>query len=626
MAVLTKVEAKSPKGRLFLGGIILALTIGGAGMVYPFLLMFSGAMRSNMDASDMTVVPKYFRDDAELVRKFLETKYNYNPTHMNRYRQSSDYSFQGSDIDLGIRPAEVADFRQFLVSAELPDHWQILGGTRLYQGMSSETHQDLIERVRLRFNDDLAAFNVDLGAPVRSWFMIDLFPPMWEAARTTMTRNGLIETYFDVMKDRDVSERGYVNITGYFLERIAHVEYGMNTFKKFRDATGLPITSYAEFTLPARVPPPEQPVLRELWLRYVFDDHLNLSFVRSDATDGEYREYVRDHFQTLEKMQQYWHDANYRSFDDVRLPGDREWVGVSQREVYKNFLKALPVESLRLVGPEYSWREFLADKYGDPASAARAHGSTYDDWGDFVLPTAALETAYVLDNAGMLRRRYAFRNFRIVGQQMFVQGRSFRNSVIYVCLALVFSLTLQPLVAYALSRFKPKGTWKIIFIFVATMAFPPMVSMIPQFLIIKQMGLLNTFLALVLPVSVNGMLIFLLKGFFDSIPKDLYDAATIDGASEFRIFWQITMAMSTPILAVVALQTFSGAWNAFMYPLIVCPDERMHVVAVWLQQFQQNATGSAVFASIIIASIPSLVIFIFAQRTIMRGIAVPSEK
>jgi multiple sugar transport system permease protein len=158
------------------------------------------------------------------------------------------------------------------------------------------------------------------------------------------------------------------------------------------------------------------------------------------------------------------------------------------------------------------------------------------------------------------------------------------------------------------------------------MAFPPMVDMIPRFLIIKNLGLLNTFIALILPLTINGMLIFLLKGFFDSIPQDLYDAAVVDGASEFRIFWQITMAMSKPILAVVALQTFNRAWRTFLYPLIVCPDKDMHVLAVWLQQFQLSAPSTAVFASILVASIPSLLIFIFAQRTIMRGIAVPSEK
>ena len=86
------------------------------------------------------------------------------------------------------------------------------------------------------------------------------------------------------------------------------------------------------------------------------------------------------------------------------------------------------------------------------------------------------------------------------------------------------------------------------------------------------------------------------------------------------------MALSKPILAVVALNTFRMAWMSFMYPLIVCPDDRMHVLAVWLHQFQQTAPTSAVFASILIASFPTLLIFMFTQRTIMKGIAVPSEK
>jgi len=130
----------------------------------------------------------------------------------------------------------------------------------------------------------------------------------------------------------------------------------------------------------------------------------------------------------------------------------------------------------------------------------------------------------------------------------------------------------------------------------------------------------------VLPVIVNGYLVFLLKGFFDSLPQHLYDAALIDGASELRMFWEITMSLSKPILAVVALQTFNMAWLSFMYPLLVCPREEMHVLAVWLYDFQQQAPTSTVFASILITSIPTLLIFILTQRTIMRGIAVPAEK
>ena len=203
---------------------------------------------------------------------------------------------------------------------------------------------------------------------------------------------------------------------------------------------------------------------------------------------------------------------------------------------------------------------------------------------------------------------------------------AFLNTVIFVALSLVLTLTLQPLAAYGLSRFQPPGMWKLILLFMATMAFPPMVGMIPQFLILRQLNLLNSFIALVLPIVVNVYLIFLLKGFFDSLPKHLYEAALIDGASELRMFWEVTMSLSKPILAVVALQTFQIAWLMFLYPLLVCPDPDMHVLAVWLSEFQQEAPSAAVFASILIVSIPTMAIFMLTQRTIMRGIAVPSEK
>ena len=92
------------------------------------------------------------------------------------------------------------------------------------------------------------------------------------------------------------------------------------------------------------------------------------------------------------------------------------------------------------------------------------------------------------------------------------------------------------------------------------------------------------------------------------------------------MFYSITLSLSKPILAVVALGAFNGAWASFMYPLLVAPAEEMQVLAVWLYEFQQQATQPAVFASILITSIPTLIIFLITQRTIMRGIAVPAEK
>src|SRR5699024_6316548 len=123
--------------------------------------------------------------------------------------------------------------------------------------------------------------------------------------------------------------------------------------------------------------------------------------------------------------------------------------------------------------------------------------------------------------------------------RILLQGRSLQVTIIYVVLCVVLAVLLQSLAAYALSRFEPPGTWRLILIFMATMAFPPMVGMIPQYLILRNLNLFNTFIALILPFIVNGYLIFLLKGFFDSLPKHLYEAALIDGAGEFRMFWSI---------------------------------------------------------------------------------------
>lgn len=625
MSILTKVEVKSWQGRLFLATVTVMLIIGGSTMLYPFMIMLAGAMRSDMDASDMSVMPRYFVDDTELVQKFLETKYNYNIVSMNRFLQRQDYSFREAAV-LPAHPRQTADFREFASEAAFPSHWQELGGLERVQGITSYHQERLVKLLRERFNDDLSAFNVAQGAPINSWWLIHVRFRRWETFRTIKFNNPLENAYLDLTQMSDPHDLAYVNLTSLFLERMVYPSHGMQDVSHFNDTFNFTLKDFSEFSLSERVPPIEQAVYRQAWLDFLLDENVNLSFIRSDATDADYQAFLQKHFTTMERLKQYWHDADYQRFSEIRLPDKSDWIDVSHREAYLAFLKTLKPESLKLIGPEFAWREYLENRYTSLEEVSRAHGVTYLSWNDCKVPLAGLEAEYVLENTRTLRKRYALRNFRIVIRQMFVQGRSFYNTLIYVALALLFSLTLQPLVAYALSRFQPPGTWKIIFIFIATMAFPPMVGMIPQFLIIQKLGLLNTFIALVLPVTINGMMIFLLKGFFDSIPKDLYDAAVIDGASEFRIFWTIAMAMSTPILAVVALQTFSGAWMNFLYPLIVCPDPEMHVLAVWLQQFQLEASGTAVFASIIVASLPSLLIFIFAQRTIMRGIAVPSEK
>jgi multiple sugar transport system permease protein len=180
--------------------------------------------------------------------------------------------------------------------------------------------------------------------------------------------------------------------------------------------------------------------------------------------------------------------------------------------------------------------------------------------------------------------------------------------------------------AYALSRYKIRNKYRLLMFFIATMAFPQMVLTIPNFVLLKELGMLNTYWALIVPSMASGYYIFLMKGFFDSLPKELYEAASIDGANEFTIFTKITLPLITPILAVKALAAFTAAYGGFMWAFIICQDPRMWTLSVYLYQFQTTNPYHLVMTSLVIASMPLLLMFIFCQKIIMKGIVIPVMK
>ena len=214
----------------------------------------------------------------------------------------------------------------------------------------------------------------------------------------------------------------------------------------------------------------------------------------------------------------------------------------------------------------------------------------------------------------------------MVLDEMFNNGRAIVNTLWYCLLAILTALIVNPLAAYAMSRFKLRSNYRIILILMLTMAFPPMVMGIPNFLILKNLNLLNTFWALILPAAADGYFIFLLKGFFDSLPKELFESATVDGAGEFTIFTRIAMSLSKPIMAVIALGAFNAAYRNFMFAFIVCQDQSMWTLMVHIYQLSQRASSGVGYAALVIAAIPTFAVFIFFQNIIIKGIVVPTEK
>lgn len=273
--------------------------------------------------------------------------------------------------------------------------------------------------------------------------------------------------------------------------------------------------------------------------------------------------------------------------------------------LYHEFLNQTLPERFATSSPDQLWRELT---------------------GTDKLPLAEYDAWFVAKNSAALKREYTGRNYATILDYVALHGRAVWNTVIFCLLAVVTQLIVNPLAAWALSRYALPATGKILLFLLATMAFPAEVTMIPSFLLLKDLGLLNTFAALVLPTAASGYSIYLLKGFFDSLPRDLFENASLEGAGEGTLLWRITLPLTKPVLAVIALTAFMGAYGAFIYAFLVAQDERMWTLMVWIYQLQNRAPMSVMMAALTLAAIPTLVVFLFAQRVILRGIILPGEK
>lgn len=185
------------------------------------------------------------------------------------------------------------------------------------------------------------------------------------------------------------------------------------------------------------------------------------------------------------------------------------------------------------------------------------------------------------------------------------------------------------LVAFSFARLRWRGRETVFLIMLATMMLPPQVTLIPQFVVFKNLELIDTIAPLVLPNWLGGpFLTFLLRQFFMSIPLDLDDAARMDGASLFGIYWRVVLPLSKPALAAVAIFMFNGSWNDFFGPLIYLHSREKYTIALGLRSFQdQNYTEwHLLMAASLVAMLPVLLIFFFAQKYFIQGIVFTGVK
>ena len=207
--------------------------------------------------------------------------------------------------------------------------------------------------------------------------------------------------------------------------------------------------------------------------------------------------------------------------------------------------------------------------------------------------------------------------------------RFFLNSVFVTFSVVILQLLITSMAAYAFARLRFKGKKPLFAVFLGSMMFAGPVTQIPVYLLLRSLGWLDTYYALIVPGISSAFSIFLLRQFFSQIPYDLDEAARMDGASHFSIYSRIIMPLSKPALATAAAFTFFGVWTDFFGPLIYTNSTEMRTLEVGLSIFKNSYGGSnwpLQMTAAVIVMLPLLVAFLFAQRYFVKGILLGGVK
>lgn len=200
------------------------------------------------------------------------------------------------------------------------------------------------------------------------------------------------------------------------------------------------------------------------------------------------------------------------------------------------------------------------------------------------------------------------------------------NTVVQAAGAWLFQLVFCTAAAYALSKLRPAFGKLVLGGILATLMVPAQALVVPKYLTVADLGLLNDPLAIWLPAVANAFNLYLLKRFFDQLPTDVLEAAEMDGAGKLRTLWSIVLPMSRPVLGVVSIFALVAVWQDFLWPLMVFSDTGKQPISVALVQLSQNIQLTVLIAAMVIASIPMVALFLVFQRHIIAGIGAGSTK
>lgn len=236
----------------------------------------------------------------------------------------------------------------------------------------------------------------------------------------------------------------------------------------------------------------------------------------------------------------------------------------------------------------------------------------------------SLTTSEQLTNvdAGLLPDPVTFEPYAALGRA-FPFWRFALNSMGIAIVSTVVQLFTSATAAYAFARLRFRGSTAVFLLYVATMMIPMQVIIVPLFIEMRELRLVDTYAGLILPTLVSSFGVFMLRQAFLALPRELDEAAFVDGAGHFRVFWQVLLPLVRPALATFAVFGFMSSWNAFLWPLVIAQTEEHMTLPVGLSLLlgRYSTAWNVIMAGSALSALPILALYVFAQRHVVRGIA-----
>ena len=230
--------------------------------------------------------------------------------------------------------------------------------------------------------------------------------------------------------------------------------------------------------------------------------------------------------------------------------------------------------------------------------------------------------------ASFIPKSFTIDNYKTIFLQEPLFGRWLINSVIIAVTVTLFNLLFNSMAGYALARIKFPGNRLLFLLILAVLVVPGQITLLPKFLILKSLGWLNSYQGLIVPTIVNATFIFMMRQFFLNFPKELEEAAALDGLNRFETFFQVVMPLAKPALAAQTIFIFMGSWNEFLLPLVVMSNPEMFTLPLGLNAFkgQYITYWNYIMAASMIFTLPALAIYAFFNRYFIQGVTFTGGK